>query len=35
LHHHRQFYKDLLAITVIKTLAVFVAIGAFYLFGVA
>jgi len=31
---HRQSYKDIFAITVIKTLAVFVAIAAFYLFGV-
>ncbi|MCC8363467.1 GntP family permease [Lysobacter sp. A6] len=31
---HRQSYKDIFAITVIKTLAVFVVIGAFYLFGV-
>jgi H+/gluconate symporter-like permease len=31
---HRQSYRDIFAITLIKTLAVFVAIGAFYLFGI-
>lgn len=31
---HRQSYKDIFAITVIKTLAVFLVIGAFYAFGV-
>lgn len=31
---HRQAYKDVFAITLVKTLAVFVVIGAFYLFGV-
>ena len=30
---HRQAYKDIFAITVIKTMAVFVAIGLFYAFG--
>ena len=30
---HRQAYKDIFAITVIKTLAVFVVIGLFYAFG--
>lgn len=30
---HRQAYKDIFAITVVKTLAVFVVIGAFYLTG--
>jgi H+/gluconate symporter-like permease len=32
---HRQSYKDVFAITLVKTLAVFVVIGAFYAFGVA
>jgi len=31
---HRQSYKDILALTLIKTTAVFVVIGAFYAFGV-
>ena len=31
---HRQSYKDIFAITLIKTAAVFAAIAAFYLFGV-
>src|SRR5690606_3383061 len=31
---HRQAYKDIFAITIIKTLAVFVIIGLFYAFGV-
>ena len=31
---HRQSYKDIFAITVIKTAAVFVVIGAFYAFGI-
>jgi H+/gluconate symporter-like permease len=31
---HRQAYKDIFAITLIKTGAVFVAIGAFYAFGI-
>ena len=31
---HRQAYRDIFAITVIKTLAVFVVIGLFYAFGV-
>ena len=31
---HRQAYKDIFAITVIKTMAVFVIIGVFYAFGV-
>jgi H+/gluconate symporter-like permease len=31
---HRQAYKDIFAITLIKTSAVFLAIGAFYAFGV-
>jgi H+/gluconate symporter-like permease len=28
---HRQSYKDIFAITIIKTLAVFVAIGTYYI----
>ena len=31
---HRQAYKDIFAITVIKTMAVFVVIGLFYAFGI-
>ena len=31
---HRQAYKDIFAITIIKTLAVFVIIGLFYAFGI-
>ena len=31
---HRQAYKDIFAITVIKTLAVFVVIAAYYFLGV-
>jgi len=31
---HRQSYKDIFAITLIKTFAVFLVIGAFYAFGV-
>jgi H+/gluconate symporter-like permease len=31
---HRQSYKDIFAITVIKTIAVTVIIAAYYLFGV-
>ena len=31
---HRQSYKDIFAITVIKTMAVFVVIGLFYAFGI-
>ncbi|MBW3549761.1 MAG: GntP family permease [Proteobacteria bacterium] len=31
---HRQAYKDIFAITIIKTMAVFVIIGVFYAFGV-
>lgn len=31
---HRQSYKDIFAITVIKTAAVFIVIGAFYAFGI-
>ncbi|MEO5963678.1 MAG: GntP family permease, partial [Thermomonas sp.] len=30
---HRQAYKDVFAVTVIKTLAVFVIIGLYYAFG--
>ena len=31
---HRQAYKDIFAITIIKTMAVFVVIGLFYAFGI-
>ena len=31
---HRQAYKDIFAVTIIKTLAVFVIIGLFYAFGI-
>ncbi|MGE5386953.1 MAG: GntP family permease, partial [Betaproteobacteria bacterium] len=31
---HRQSYKDIFAITIIKTMAVFVVIGVFYATGI-
>ena len=31
---HKTYYKDIFAVTCIKTMAVFVIIGAYYLFGI-